>query len=706
MFTQVRDFKTELTESNVSRDGLVALIAARLFTSPGLHSNYIKHTRRHGFSWEEFLPLVGYEYDYEKDDLYEVQVFQSNAHCLINELSSLNPVWSEVVTNNIDSLSVLLGLSSTDRRVLELFCLIDIHEPFKELTNALGELGQQNFIKRVSHLLSTSVEEVSNSFNKNSKLYKSGLLQIDNSDNRHLSLKADLISGISDVLTTENESPLAMLKEHFYESSKGELTLNDFSFLKIENNLLHNYFEDFTANRAGLNVLIYGEPGTGKTEWVKAIAGSLERPLYEISSESDNGNSLSGSSRVSAFKLAQNALSSNKECDFSKAPLILFDEIEDVFPSSMMSIFISSQSNKSMGKAWMNKLLEETQVPTFWISNAIHQVDDAYIRRFDLVIEIKTPPREVRQEIIRKSLGKLKVSEEWIAELAQQKTLVPAVVARAGSFLQNSISDKAIKTVEKGLLNVINRTLKAQGKKEIKLNGTENSLGYSLDYLNTDIGIEKLVQGMQQSQQGRFCLYGLPGTGKTAFGKHLAEVLDKPLILKKASDLLSPYVGQAEINIAAAFEEAMDEGGILQIDEADSFLQSREKAQRIWEVSQVNELLTQMESYEGVFIASTNLMDNIDSAAMRRFDLKIEFKPLRFDQAWLLLQQLVKPFEGKVIDTCVAMEKLKSLSNLTPGDFATISRKLKFTQIDPSVNNLVELLELVRCQLTCPVGAN
>lgn len=691
MFIQVRDFKAELEESNVSRDGLVALIAARLFTYPGIHSMYIKNTSRKKICWEYFLPLVGYEYDHEMSKLYDVQVFQENANCLINELSSLNPIWSKVFTKNTDNLSELLGLSSVDKRVLELFCLINTHELLRELIDSLGgELDQKSFIKRVSHLLSIPVNDVAGSFNKNSKLYKSSLLRINN-DHDKLSMKAELIWGITDSLIVENNSPLDMFRECFYKSSKGQLTLKDFAFLKNENSLLHHYFKSSVVNRSGLNVLVYGEAGTGKTEWVKSVAEYLERDLYKICSEADNGASLTGFNRVFAFKLAQNALSCSKG-ELSKAPLILFDEIEDVFPSPFMAMRKSSRS-REISKAWMNKLLEETKVPAFWISNDIHQMDNAYIRRFDLVIEMKTPPKEVRQEIIKKSLEGLKVSEGWIAELAQEKKLVPAIVARAGSFLQNSITSREVKTVEKDLLNVINRTLKAQGKKEIKLNGTENSLGYSLEYLNTDIGIGELVQGIEQSQQGRLCLYGLPGTGKTAFGKHLAEVLDKPLILKKASDLLSPYIGQTEINIAAAFEETIDEGGILQIDEADSFLRSREQAQHSWEVSEVNEFLTQIESYEGVFIASTNLMDNIDSAAMRRFDLKIEFKPLTFNQARLLLQQIVKPFEDKVIGESVAMEKLKSLSSLTPGDFATISRKLKLSQIEPSVNNLVELLE-------------
>lgn len=97
--------------------------------------------------------------------------------------------------------------------------------------------------------------------------------------------------------------------------------------------------------------------------------------------------------------------------------------------------------------------------------------------------------------------------------------------------------------------------------------------------------------------------------------------LSYPLHQKRASDLLSPLVGQAEKNIAAAFREAASAGAVLMVDEVDSFLQDRAKAQRPWEVTQVNEFLTQMEQFEGIFIASTNLMDGLDAAAMRRFGI-------------------------------------------------------------------------------------
>lgn len=88
-------------------------------------------------------------------------------------------------------------------------------------------------------------------------------------------------------------------------------------------------------------------------------------------------------------------------------------------------------------------------------------------------------------------------------------------------------------------------------------------------------------------------------------------------------------IGVAEKNMAKMFQDAANEGAVLLLDEADTFLQDRKGAQRSWEISAVNEMLTQMESFEGIFIASTNLMSSLDEAALRRFDLKMRFDYLK-----------------------------------------------------------------------------
>src|SRR5690606_32926292 len=98
---------------------------------------------------------------------------------------------------------------------------------------------------------------------------------------------------------------------------------------------------------------------------------------------------------------------------------------------------------------------------------------------------------------------------------------------------------------------------------------------YKPEYVNCKLDLTKVLEGIRECESARICLFGPPGTGKTAYGRWLAKQLDKPLMIKRASDLLSMWVGGTEENIAHAFKEAEDEQAVLLIDEVDSFLQDR-----------------------------------------------------------------------------------------------------------------------------------
>lgn len=122
-----------------------------------------------------------------------------------------------------------------------------------------------------------------------------------------------------------------------------------------------------------------------------------------------------------------------------------------------------------------------------------------------------------------------------------------------------------------------------------------------------------------------------------------------------------------------------------------SFLQDRREASRSWEVSLVNEMLTQMEAYPGVFIASTNLMGGLDQAALRRFDLKVKFDFLKPEQAWELLRRHCENLQIGAPQP-EQMAHLVRLARLTPGDFAAVIRQHRFKPI-ATPEELVAALE-------------
>ena len=117
-------------------------------------------------------------------------------------------------------------------------------------------------------------------------------------------------------------------------------------------------------------------------------------------------------------------------------------------------------------------------------------------------------------------------------------------------------------------------------------------------------------------------VHGPLGTGKTALAHHLAQKADRPLIKHVASESLLPYLGITEQKLAAVFREARDESAVLLLDEANSFLANRANARAQWSATQTDELLLQIESFGGILVCSTNFLEALDPAALRRFDHK------------------------------------------------------------------------------------
>ena len=199
---------------------------------------------------------------------------------------------------------------------------------------------------------------------------------------------------------------------------------------------------------------------------------------------------------------------------------------------------------------------------------------------------------------------------------------------------------------------------------------------YATDFVNTDTDLSALAEGLRHHPFARLCLYGVPGTGKSAYAAWLAKTLGKPLLKKKASDLLDRYVGGTEAHIAEAFAEAAKKNAVLLIDEADSFLQDRSRSEHSWETTQVNEMLTQMESFEGLFIATTNLINTLDAASLRRFDLKAKFDYLRPEQGLKLFRRWSEKLGIDVTDA--AASRIARMDTLAPGDFAAVARQAQF----------------------------
>ena len=154
---------------------------------------------------------------------------------------------------------------------------------------------------------------------------------------------------------------------------------------------------------------------------------------------------------------------------------------------------------------------------------------------------------------------------------------------------------------------------------------------------------------------------------------------------RRASDLIGSFVEETEHNLAKSFADAKENKSLLIFDEADSFLRDRSMAMRSWEVTAVNEMLTRMESHPYPFICTTNLMDTLDPASLRRFSFKVKYD-------FLTPQQVVCAFMS-FFHVMIDKKDVEGLNKLTHGDFSLVKNKAEILGHPHDFYALREMLE-------------
>ena len=208
---------------------------------------------------------------------------------------------------------------------------------------------------------------------------------------------------------------------------------------------------------------------------------------------------------------------------------------------------------------------------------------------------------------------------------------------------------------------------------------------YSLDGLDiqSEVPLDQIVTAVSKFRRTHrsseavprlsILLSGPSGCGKSEFVKYLGKRAGMEVVVVTASNILRSLVGETEQRIADVFREAAEKKAILFLDEVDSLLYDRKNAFYGWERVQTNELLQQMERFTGVLVCATNLVEQLDSAVMRRFTFKVRMGALGDDGK-------VKFFKRYFKSDLTSDERMRllAISDLTPGDFRNVRERLYF----------------------------
>ncbi len=121
----------------------------------------------------------------------------------------------------------------------------------------------------------------------------------------------------------------------------------------------------------------------------------------------------------------------------------------------------------------------------------------------------------------------------------------------------------------------------------------------------------------------RLLLSGLPGTGKSMMAEALATRLDKSVVKLDLSSVLSKWLGETEQQIGRIFDLAEASNSVLVLDEAEALFRQRSSGGSSGSnamMTAVAYLLTRLDRFHGVLVATTNRTQDIDDALYRRFD--------------------------------------------------------------------------------------
>ncbi len=551
-----------------------------------------------------------------------------------------------------------------DRDDLKILSFLFAVSSWDSLENLVSDWTVQEFYHGVSLATGVALEKCQKGFTPRSLLITCNLVES--------SRRQPGVYGITDCLA----SYLTMTgQQHLHESLLTEETEKAYkldSFCVDE--LRRGTIIDLIKGSVPSHILLYGKEGSGKTEFAKALAEAAGKKLLKFTQGED------------CFNLALVTASiDNREA------VLLVDEADELLstaPSPFFGLFGKPQTPK----ARVNDILDNAQCSVIWIVNRVRQIDASTRRRFSFSLEFSAlPPPAIRN-----------LAREYIAALPLSESLRESIISLTGNYGLTAASlrylrDTLTSIVDKGESD--ERTLarvRSLFESNVRLlTGSlppraETNPAYTMEALNVSVPAERLLASVRRAIQRaearesggapreraglRFLFHGQSGTGKTEFARFIAEELGKPLLIKRASDILSPWVGVAEQNVSALFKEAEDSHSILLIDEADSFFYDRQKATRSWERSLVNEFLTRMEDFSGILICATNLPSVLDAALARRFHETVEFHPLSLDGIPLLLGRYYPEitFSEEQIFT------LYTQGTLTAGDFGSLKGRTDY----------------------------
>ena len=295
-----------------------------------------------------------------------------------------------------------------------------------------------------------------------------------------------------------------------------------------------------------------------------------------------------------------------------------------------------------------------------------------------------------------------------------KQNLIEIIPARFFNDTEIKLSDISLNILQEDGINLFTNKKKKDNiiepsktkYKELFFNSEErNQLDLFKNLLN-DTKLKEIQSRLESKNLAKGIValfYGSPGTGKTESVYQIAKETERDIIRVDISESKSMWFGESEKKIKRIFTEykdyskQCDRTPILLFNEADAILSSRKDVSSS-NVAQTenaiqNIILEELENFEGIFVATTNLVNNLDTAFERRFLFKIEFhKPEISIKA--------KIWESKLEHLITSeSEILAAHFDFSGGQIDNIVRKCEMHEIlNGNIVNLQEIIDFCKVE--------
>jgi transitional endoplasmic reticulum ATPase len=318
--------------------------------------------------------------------------------------------------HNVARLAELAVLDEVETEILVFVVVLALEQPLKSLLSDIDTCTRERAQELLAIALGVGIERIKKATGANGILAQSELLKLE-AESQNALCKFRLMEGLAERLAEDHAADVDLFRHFFAESAETHLEERAFPHLREDFALVTNYLRIvLDTHQRGVNVLLHGIPGAGKTEFARLIAKAVGADLYQVAA-SESGSP--GMERLGAYTLCQRFLKHRDQC------LVLFDEVEDVFPVAW------EHDAKRTGKARINALLESNLVPAIWISNSVVHIDEAYLRRFDYSIVFPPLPREVRHEVLAAIVEGRSDAVRLLKIFEEQEAITPSLAITA-----------------------------------------------------------------------------------------------------------------------------------------------------------------------------------------------------------------------------------------------------------------------------------